>query len=264
MKCSNKNPRNGISNKVFYWLRDQFSRHSTIFGMSDRQNFSNARQCDLSKRLSGIQYSLQRYKAGRTCSRKLLSTLKMDVMQTPPHCTNHIAYFGEEAFLRAPKKPREYCKLRSGRKLSARSLDFSAIVLQGEDDGNPTFSGNYERRQSQLRRNSSRNETPVFVRNVNSPVHHSPLAFENTIARRIDFGSQSFTPGQETTAETSRSPSVLSPGLSPTARGLLSQLKRSSSKTNSAEKRTVSRRSVLNTPESCSPEKRPKWTRILR
>lgn len=190
-------------------------------------------------------------------------------MRTPPHSTSHVAYFGEEPFLWAPKKPQEYRKppLRAGQKTSSRSLDFSTILVQDEDDENSSFLGSYERRQGQLRSRGSRNETPVFLRNLDSPArtHDSPLAFENTIARRIDFASQSLTPGQDGVAGTSDSPSVFSPGLSPTARGILSQLKRSASKRpTSQEKHSASRMSNQPTPESCSPHKRVRWTRLIR
>ena len=194
----------------------------------------------------------------------------MDVMRTPPHSTNPVTYFGETAFLWAPKKPRQYQKppLRSGRKPSSRSLDFSAILVQEDDNEKSNLLESYERRQAHIRSRRSRHETPVFVRNIDSPAsnHGSPLAFENTIARRIDFASQSFTSGQERVADTSDSPSVFSPGLSPAAKGILSQLKRESIKRSlpATEKRSTSRTSEHQTPDSSSPHKRGKWTRLVR
>ena len=194
----------------------------------------------------------------------------MDVMRTPPHSTNPVAYFGEATFLWAPKKPRQYHKppLRSGRKSSSRSLDFSSIIVHENDGDNPSL-GSHERRQTQTRSRSTRHDTPVFVRKINSPSsnHGSPLAFENTIARRIDFASQSFTPGQETAADTSDSPSVFSPGLSPAAKSILVHLKCSESTKRSSptsEQHCTSRSSEHHRPNSSSPNKRGRWTRLIR
>ena len=193
----------------------------------------------------------------------------MDVMRTPPHSTNPVAYFGEPALLWAPKKPREYRKppLRSGRKSSSRSLDFSTILVQEEDNENSQLLGSFERRQGQVRSRGSRHETPIFRRNIDSPgrSHDSPLAFQNTIARRIDFASPNLTSGQESTPDTSDSPSVFSSGLTPIAREILSQLRRPSNKRPSQEKHRTSRTSdQQHTPESSSPQKRGRWTRLIR
>lgn len=192
----------------------------------------------------------------------------MDVFHTPPHSTSPLSHFGEAPFLWAPKISQKYRKptLRSGRKTSSRKLDFSAIIVQDEDNDNSSFTNGFGRQEGQAHRRGSRHETPVFSsQNVDSSarVSGSPLAFENVIARRIDFASQSLTPGQGVT-ESSDSPSVFSPGLSPVARGILSQLRRSASGKSSAEKRTASKMSEQNTPESRSPVKRGKWTRLIR
>ena len=192
----------------------------------------------------------------------------MDVMRTPPHSTSPVAYFGEEAFLWAPKKPREYRKppLRSGRKTSSRSLDFSAILVQEDDNERSRLLGSNESIQTGVRRRKSRNETPIFFRNLNSPSHSrdSPLAFEN-IARRIDFASPSLAaPGQERATDINDSSPVFSPGLSPTARGILSQLRRPSNKRPSQEGHSTTRPPDQLTPGSSSPQKRPRWTRLIR
>lgn len=189
-------------------------------------------------------------------------------MRTPPHSNSPVGFFGETQFLWAPKKTREYRKppLRNDRKSSSRSLDFSSILVEEESNDNSSLLGSYERKQSQFRGSRGRQETPVYKRNMDGParMRSSPLAFENTIARRIDFASQSLTPAQEGVASTSESPSVFSPGLSPAARGILSQLKRSGGKRQSTEKHTTNRLSDQQTPESCSPHKRGKWTRLVR
>ena len=193
----------------------------------------------------------------------------MDVMRTPPHSTNPVSYFGEASFLWAPKKPRQYRRppLRSGRKTSSRSLDFSTILVQDDDSENSKLLESNERRESRVRSRGSRNETPIFFHNLGSPSHSrgSPLAIQNTIARRIDFASPSFAHGQDRAADLSDSPSVFSPGLSPVAREILSQLKRSSNKRPSQDKNCTTRfLSDQHTPESCSPQKRPRWTRLIR
>ena len=138
--------------------------------------------------------------------------------------------------------------------------------MQDDDSENSKLLESNERRQSRVRSRGSRNETPIFLRNLDSPSHGhgSPLAIENTIARRIDFASPSFAPGQDRAADLNDS-SVFSPGLSPVARGILSQLKRSSNKRPSQDKSSTTRLlSDQHTPESCSPQKRPRWTRLIR
>lgn len=181
-------------------------------------------------------------------------------MGTPPRSTNHVSYFGEARFLWAPKRPQKHSRLptRNGRKTSSRSLDFSKILVHHEDDENLSLLGSYERKDGRHSNRNCRNETPVFMRNLDSPGRNdsSPLAFENTIARRIDFATpqQSSIPTPED--------SVFTP--SPTSQGILAKLKRSSVKRMANFTEQHCRLTDQKKPESCSPLKRAKWTRLIR
>lgn len=193
----------------------------------------------------------------------------MDVARTPPHSANPITHFGEECLLWAPKKRKAHCKrlLRNCGKSSgsSRSLNFSMISVK-DDNNNTSLLDSSDRRQT---RENNRivlpNETPLSVWETDSPVRETRLAFQNSTARRIDFGAQGLNTPETLYKALCATPSVFSPDSSLVTRDILSTFSSSASRRpHSMEKQNNGKKSGAETPEDFSPHKRSKWTKLVR